>query len=67
MDAFRCSICQRIVMEQYGNNAHPVNDGKCCDECDWLVVIPARIRLVKERMGRTYNEKVGGSSHQNGE
>jgi hypothetical protein len=54
-------------MEQYGNNAHPVNDGKCCDECDWLVVIPARIRLVKERMGRTYNEKVGGSSHQNGE
>jgi len=51
-------------MDQYGNNAYPVNDGKCCDECDWLVVIPARIRLVMEKRGRIYNEKVESSSHQ---
>ena len=37
-----CSICG----EQYegcGNNAQPVNDGRCCDMCDMTVVIPRRI------------------------
>jgi hypothetical protein len=37
-----CSICQKPFAE-YGNNAQPVNNGRCCNECNWHVVIPARL------------------------
>lgn len=43
---FICSICQRLIAGSYGNNAEPVNDGRCCDSCDSLVVIPARLRQM---------------------
>ena len=47
----KCSICNghikplrnregKIVWR--GNNAKPINDGICCDDCDLRVVIPAR-------------------------
>jgi hypothetical protein len=48
----RCSICQRIfvlgvnITWQYGNNAQPVNNGRCCDKCDSEIVIPARCRQM---------------------
>ena len=43
-----CSICGNgIEVTDYGwadgNNAEPINDGRCCNECDESVVIPARI------------------------
>lgn len=27
-----------------GNNAQPINDGRCCDECNRNVVIPERLQ-----------------------
>ena len=49
----KCSICSGyieplkdkdgIVVWEHGNNAQPINDGRCCDKCNWEVVIPARI------------------------
>ena len=27
----------------------PVNDGRCCDNCNAIVVIPARIKQLRER------------------
>jgi hypothetical protein len=51
----RCSICQHVVSTEtcfddwtlkYGNNAAPVNDGKCCDICNERVVVPARLVRV---------------------
>lgn len=38
-----CSICGKKY-EGYGNNAQPVNDGRCCDQCNTLIVIPRRIQ-----------------------
>lgn len=38
----KCSICGEIFAG-YGNNAQPVNNGTCCDECNFKYVIPARI------------------------
>ena len=29
-----------------GNNAEPVADGRCCDECNWGIVIPRRMDLT---------------------
>ena len=37
-----CSICSE-EFEGYGNNAQPVNDGICCDDCNRRVVLPLRI------------------------
>ena len=44
----KCSICfVKITADPYGweggNNAEPVNDGKCCYLCNAKVVIPARL------------------------
>ena len=40
-----CSICQQTY-EGYGNNARPINDGRCCDECNKLVIM-ARLNLLQ--------------------
>lgn len=43
-----CSICGKEYVG-YGNNAYPINDGRCCDNCNKEVVIPARIALITRR------------------
>ncbi len=39
-----CSICKQRWDSSwyYGNNADPVNNGRCCDDCNTSVVMPAR-------------------------
>jgi hypothetical protein len=51
-----CSICgEKITPHPIsgwagGNNADPINDGRCCDDCDAMVVIPERIaRIYRKR------------------
>lgn len=41
-----CSICGQEYYG-YGNNAQPINNGRCCDECNRMAVIPMRILLGK--------------------
>ena len=31
---------------RFGNNAQPINDGRCCDGCNSAIVIPARINQI---------------------
>lgn len=42
MEKKKCVICGK-EFEGYGNNAQPVKDGLCCDDCNMKVVIPARL------------------------
>ena len=40
----KCSICGLIIgkfsgSRGFGHNAQPINDGRCCDECNNLVII----------------------------
>ena len=42
----RCSICGDSYYG-YGNNADPINAGRCCNQCNSLVVIPARVRQLR--------------------
>lgn len=48
----KCCICGEKIVG-YGNNPWPVNNDvrkRCCDKCDWDIVIPARLlRLRIER------------------
>lgn len=45
-----CSICFTEIPPvgtwTDGNNAEPVNTGRCCNECDNNVVIPARLTMM---------------------
>lgn len=43
-----CSICGEEYIG-YGNNAQPVNDGRCCDECNRKTVIPIRVILMNSK------------------
>tara|TARA_R100000353_G_scaffold58885_1_gene46518 strand:+ start:676 stop:882 length:207 start_codon:yes stop_codon:yes gene_type:complete len=54
LDEKRCSICEGYieplrdpktgeVVWEGGHNAQPINDGRCCDECNANVVIRARL------------------------
>lgn len=45
----KCCICGKPI-EGYGNNAEPVKKGKCCDECNISVVIPARLTHINEEL-----------------
>ena len=53
----KCDICSlEIEMDadgkwNGGHNAEPVIEGKCCERCNFAVVIPMRLReFVKHRM-----------------
>ena len=50
-----CSICQREY-GGWGNNARPINKGRCCDECDNLVIV-ARLNVIKGRHSKIINLK----------
>lgn len=40
----KCAICGKII-KGFGNNPYPVKDkGKCCDRCNIIAVIPARLK-----------------------
>lgn len=41
----KCVICGHDF-EGYGNNAWPIKDGICCDECNTEKVIPARLEQI---------------------
>lgn len=44
----KCSICGK-EFTGWGNNAMPVNDGRCCDHCNSTVVIPRRISDLSKK------------------
>lgn len=41
----KCSICHKTI-KGFDNNAWPVNDGRCCSDCDNKYVLPLRIFLA---------------------
>ena len=32
-----------------GNNAYPINDGRCCNDCNAKYVIPARLSAIEKQ------------------
>ena len=46
-----CSICKGKYTG-FGNNARPINAGRCCDTCDEITVIPARISAHFKKLGK---------------
>ena len=54
----KCSICNSEIEKQVdengkvfwesGNNAEPINDGRCCDICNMTVVLKARLGFLNK-------------------
>jgi hypothetical protein len=47
----QCSICLGEIEVgsggwSEGHNAAPVNDGRCCGDCNRMIVIPARFAAI---------------------
>lgn len=40
----KCCICER-KLNSYGNNAYPIKEGMCCNNCKIRFVVPARMFL----------------------
>jgi len=45
----KCDICRREIKPNSrgwdsGNNAQPIIDGRCCDDCNERIIIPFRIK-----------------------
>jgi hypothetical protein len=58
----KCCICEGSIIPQrnpdtgeimwdQGHNAEPVADGRCCDECNYTVVLSARLINMAVRQG----------------
>ena len=43
-----CSICGDPNWPDGNHNAQPINHGRCCGICNLTVVIPARLRRIRE-------------------
>ena len=55
MESKKCSICRLDIDIQEsgwddGHNAQPVNDGRCCTECNGRVVLPARLGMHRDNV-----------------
>jgi len=47
-----CCFCGKKY-DHWGNNAEPViEDGRCCDHCNWTVVVPVRAAAAGVRIRR---------------
>jgi len=44
----KCVFCKKYC-GKFGHNALPVRDGRCCEECNSSVVIPARIKATRNQ------------------
>ena len=53
----KCSICGLMIgkfsgSSGFGHNAQPINDGRCCDDCNTLVIIE-RIKEMSNDTARS--------------
>lgn len=42
-----CSICGKMY-NGFGNNAWPINEDRCCDQCNDLVIMARLREFVKQ-------------------
>lgn len=44
----KCCLCGKEI-KGYGNNAEPLDSGRCCDDCNKDFVIPVRLSIMTNR------------------
>lgn len=61
MDRYRCCICGTIYTG-FGNNAEPYKEGRCCDNCNLVYVIPERLKQVEMREVKSDAQRKGNTA-----
>jgi hypothetical protein len=46
---FECCICKDTIEGEYGNNPDPFTGNKCCDYCNEVAVVSARMAMLVAR------------------
>jgi hypothetical protein len=64
----KCSICETEIPVKdggwsQGNSAEPVNHGRCCDDCNMSVVVPARMKELCDRQAAWQDESEEEPEH----
>jgi hypothetical protein len=62
----KCKICDETIFG-HGHNAQPVANGRCCDTCQDIYVLPTRLDLALSespafQMLQTLMRDVGGQT-----
>ena len=57
-EIIKCSICFNDIEVEpsgwnQGHNAAPVNAGRCCGDCNELVVIPTRMQSIYSNINKS--------------
>jgi len=51
----KCCLCNKTIKAKgtwtKGNNAQPVKNGRCCDNCNYTKVLPERILGFDNKKG----------------
>ena len=50
----KCCLCKKEIEKEQngwdeGNNAMPLKDGRCCNECNMTKVVPERIKRISKK------------------
>jgi len=44
----KCVICGKEIKDKFGHNPYPIAmEGRCCSDCNYSLVIPARLKIMK--------------------
>ena len=62
----KCSICKGQIEKKAhwseGHNAEPINNGRCCDECNDNIVTPTRLLQSATAQHKQMNQILGGGN-----
>lgn len=59
----KCCICRK-ELNGFGNNAHPIRKGVCCDVCNAKFVIPARLFPINMNHPFSYEVATNNKEYQ---
>lgn len=48
MNKEKCCLCGKLIMFRNSHNAMPVKEGRSCEDCNYKVVFPERIKLFNK-------------------
>lgn len=61
---YTCCLCDQ-PSKGFGNNPAPLRDGRCCDECNFFKVIPARMAVAqRDALARRLRSRIEAQSRQ---
>lgn len=46
----KCVLCYKKIKDKYGHNADPIKSGRCCSRCNYILVIPFRLKLCGNKV-----------------